>query len=378
MDNSNGYECGGVLTLYYIPLEPLEERYTKQWYFWFQQEFQKHFDTVTIDGESLTDKVEVGAFLDVNSSHYYRFSQFQKIIKLFYERKIKNGDIFFLSDLEFPGHGECLRYLADLQNIKVKIFGFLHAGSYTREDFVSKCEPYAKYFEVGWLKMCDGVFVGSNYHKNALLNRRVRKLADFDDCSEIRNKVVVTGNPWRSNEIRNMVGLTDKTDQIIFPNRFDYEKRPNIFLDLCHIIKREFNIPIVITTSRPFFRSTSKWLEKYAQICEGEGLVQIKPGLSKTEYYKILASSRVMISTTIEENFGYCTLEALTFNTYPLHPNDYAGPELVENDRRFLYNSYDELLDKLPTLLKLRDDVSYMAKKYDSSIDKMVEVIKKT
>ena len=84
-------------TIFYICLEPLEERYTKQWYDLFPQEFRKHgFDVQVIDGKSLINHVSVGTFLDINSTVHYKNSQMMEIAKLFHDKKVKNNDIFFI------------------------------------------------------------------------------------------------------------------------------------------------------------------------------------------------------------------------------------------------------------------------------------------
>ena len=76
-----------------MPIEPLEERYTGEWYKYFPVEFGKDFDVEVIDGDALTDTVEVGTFLDINSTIAYKNSQMIKIAKLFQEKKIENGSV---------------------------------------------------------------------------------------------------------------------------------------------------------------------------------------------------------------------------------------------------------------------------------------------
>ena len=42
--------------IYYIPIEPLDERYTEQWYRWFPQEFKRQNKEFTvIDGTPLLE-----------------------------------------------------------------------------------------------------------------------------------------------------------------------------------------------------------------------------------------------------------------------------------------------------------------------------------
>jgi len=46
-------------TLYYIPIEPLKERYTEEWYKYMPKEFTKEgFNVIGIDGITLSNLVD--------------------------------------------------------------------------------------------------------------------------------------------------------------------------------------------------------------------------------------------------------------------------------------------------------------------------------
>lgn len=365
--------------LYYIPIEPLEERYTGEWYRWMPEAFRlAGFEVHVIDGIPLSDHVETGTFLDVNSTAHYKSVQLQTIGKIFHMGRVKDGDIFFIADLEFWGI-ELIRYLADLQNIQVFIYGFLHAGSYTKEDFMEKCSDYAKYFELGWLKMCDQVFVGSKYHKFAVYHRRIEPYCSKEEKNELLTKIRVTGNPMFKEAYQQVKEAPfDKRRQIIISNRFDWEKRPNLSLDFAYLIKKRYgdSVKIIITTSRPKFKSNKKWLIEYAKELEKDGVVEIYEGLTKNQYHTLLKESMIMISNTIEENFGYCIVEALYFNTYPLVKNDYSHPELVGYDERLLFDDEDEILEKIDTLLTADFPVSYKVNHYFKAMGEIIKSIK--
>jgi glycosyltransferase involved in cell wall biosynthesis len=350
--------------IFYIPIEPLEERYTAQWMRWFPQEFKKAgFEVVVIEGKSLTDKIETGEFLDINATLAYKASQLEKVGELFYKKEIKPNDIFFIADLEFWGI-ESIRYLSVLNKIPVKIYGFLHAGSYDREDFMAPCERFAKHFEEGWLEVCDKIFVGSVYHKNLILEKRY--------CSN-PDKIIVTGNPWNTNEALKMVGKYKKKNQIVHSNLPDWRKRPNIFLNLVPIIKRRYpEAKIVLTTSRKRW-GREDWLWLVAKELESRGMLEIKENLTKKEYYKILAESKVMFSATEQETFGYCIVEAMTFDTNPVVPNRLSCPEIVQFDKRLIYNNYTEGLNLIFERLEKPIKVRHYAEVYNKSIEKIIK-----
>ena len=177
------------MTVFYLPIEPLNERYTEQWYRWFPAEFERQGSgCVVIEGHPLlADEIKVGTFLDINSTLHYKAEQLKKVADLFHRRQVNPRDCFFVADIEFFGI-EAIRYLSVLNNVPVKIVGFAHAGSYTRGDFMEPCLPFARYYETGWGEICDVVCVGSEYHKDVLKKRRF--------TAKGAAKIVVTGNPY--------------------------------------------------------------------------------------------------------------------------------------------------------------------------------------
>jgi len=365
------------MTLWYIPIQPLEERYSEQWYRWLPIGFIKAgFNVNVVDGEPLTTTIEKGAFLDINGAHYYTFSQLQKITKAFYDGKIKPGDIFFFADIEFPGHIEAVRYMAELQNLPVKIYGFLHACSITKEDVVEKLAPWLKYYELAWIKVCDGVFVGSQYFKDRLIEERIKPFVPKEERIEFEEKIHVTGNPWNVKEVQDMVSpRPEKENIVIFPHRWDFDKRPNIFLNLAYYYKQKFpNWRFIVTTSRPRFRSTSKWLENLALKAISDGVIEVKEGLTKKEYYEWMAKAKIMVSTTVYESWGYITTEAITFGTYPLVPNNFSYQSIMKEEN--MYKDYDELFTKLGKLMSEDNFKPYQNDWYlkyaESAIDSMV------
>lgn len=315
--------------LYYIPIEPLEERYTEQWYRWFPEEFKRqHLKFTVIDGETLTNVVETGTFLDVNSTLYYKAEQLKRIAQLFFEKKVKEGDAFFVADIEFWGI-DAIRYLAVLNGINVRITGFCHAGSYTKEDYFEKTAPFAQHYEHAWGAIFDYIFVGTEYHKNQLIT--LRQIPE--------SKIIVTGNPYDIKETTNGVIKQEKQNLVVLTNRPDYEKRPNLTLDAFVTLKTKHpDWRFAVTTSRKQWGSG--WIRDKALFLQKMGMIEIYEGISKNEYLSILSGAKVMTSNSIEENFGYCILEALIFKTVPVLSKGLSHDELVSKD--FLFSSIDE------------------------------------
>lgn len=352
--------------LYVLPLEPMVERYTMQWYRWFKQDCASlDVPCVYIDGEQLDTTVEVGTVLDAAGTNFWKFTQLAKVCRLFKQRKIHDGDKFFSMDMWHPGL-EAIPYMATLYGLDVKIYAFLHAGSYTTEDFAAPMAPWAVWFEKGWYQLCDGVFVGSNYHKEKF--RELRVIGQ-------ESHVYVTGNPIR---LREMPKLSTKAREniIIFSNRWDREKRPYDFVWAMEVLwetRQDFRV--VITTSRPKFRSNTPSLLHVLDTVSFP--YELKVGLTKLQYYEELNKAKVFVSTTIEENFGYCLVEAMAMGVFPVVRRGFSHPEIV-GQMGYLFNHTTQcarLCDAALSHPFKRMGLRARVAKFDDSFRKMIRII---
>jgi len=321
--------------IFRVPLEILPERYTAQWEQWFPSEFERcGFDYNEIPGVPLTSKVETGKVLDASGTMYFKFSQLQRIAELFKKGAIRNNDVFFFDDIQYPGVW-AIKYMAQLYGMRVFVFGYLHASSYTKEDFAEPMTPFLKNVEKSWIFIYDKIFVGTNYHKKSFVARRFphsyKRIA--------RSSIYVSGAPWnvwtaQTLAYKSRKDTNGKLNRLIYPNRFDIEKRPNVFLKLVDFLYNKMkytDMEFLITTSRQNVTSDPRLTNMLARAVKLVPTLKIMTGLSKEQYYSELSKSKLMLSTTIEENFGYCIVEALTLNTPVLVPNDYSHPELLSD-----------------------------------------------
>lgn len=362
--------------LYILHLELLEERYTRQWYEWFKSTLEfRRIPFKFVEGRMLTNSVETGVVLDAEGTNYWKFSQLMEICQLFKSQEINQNDIFFTMDLWHPGL-ESLKYMSHLEHIPIKIYGFLHAGSYTTEDFAEPMGQWARFFERGWADICNGVFVGTDYHKKKFLRMR----GDLGET--LKTPIHVVGNPFNTNEVRrlavnelgNIYTCEMRENIIVFPHRWDREKRPDVFVECMNRlwkIRQDFRV--VITTSRSRFRSNEKQLIEILNSCSFP--YTIKANLTKSQYYGELAKSKVFVSTTVEENFGYCFVEAITLGCTPVVPNSYSHPEILRGDSRFTYSSIDQAIEKISHFLDHPVNISDTAEKFNQSINRMIDIM---
>jgi glycosyltransferase involved in cell wall biosynthesis len=321
--------------LWYLPLEYLDKRYTQL----MDKQLDAAFEEVGIDsvikvvGEDLTKGViQTGAFLDSDGTNFFKFSQLQKICQAFQQGKVKNRDVFFVSDLWFPGL-IAIPYMAMFHNIDISICGIFHAGSWTTTDYVAQLKNWAHYVEMGWFKMVDAIFVGSEFHKSEILRCNV---------SDEPNKIFVTGLPFDTKDIVNEHRIElckHKEDIVVFNSRLDDEKHPEDFDYVADIISmRSPNVQFLKTMTMD---------------------------LSKDEYFDLLAKSKVVFSAADQENFGYGVLEGIALGNAIVVPDRLSYCEMYP--KCFRYDTIDEAVELVWKYLKNPVNMSLIAEQYDKS-----------
>jgi glycosyltransferase involved in cell wall biosynthesis len=330
-----------------VPIEPLTERYSEQWYRLIPKAFSDAgYEVTVVDGHPLLeDTIQVGTFLDMNSTAAYKASQIELIAKMFYDKVIQPGATFFFYDIEFWGL-EQVRLLSQMNNVPVFITGFLHAASYTTGDAFAVASSYQQYTELGWIASLDKVFVGSDYHKRILIERRLRPL----NAMHLADKVHVTLNPVFVDEYPAF--QVQKSRKVLLTNRLDAEKNPEQTLELFRKLKAEFpDWEFVVTTGRKTLRSNSEAVLEAVKSAEADGVVTVRYGLTKDEYHRELAEAAFVVSHSREESYGYCIAEAMVYKAVPLLANAASHPEFVSSS--FLFDDQDDAEDKMYAYMRL-------------------------
>ena len=138
-----------MTTLRILPIEPLENRYTKHWYDYFPDQFRDHcpeYEVIQISGHVLDNKTDEGAFLNFSSTSHFKATQMAQVAKIFAQNLVKDGDVFLVTDAWNPC-AHMIRYMADLAGIKVKMMGFWHAGHYDPHDLLAQRFTNSKWAE---------------------------------------------------------------------------------------------------------------------------------------------------------------------------------------------------------------------------------------
>lgn len=296
-----------------VPIESLEERYSKQWNDNFPSVFKTlDLPVVTIYPEKESSKkneIKRGQFLDYVDTNRFKALQLAEIYEMFDAGEVNDHDVFFFHDLWFPGI-EGLFYVRDASKVKFKITGMIHAGTYDPNDYLTQCgmERWGKMLERSWFKGIDLIFVATNYHKQLLMKTR------FITSPKIR----VTGFPlWDIAAVT--YSNVQKLNQVVFPHRFAPEKQP-----------WEFDALEVMTRDKiPAFK-----------FIKTKDVAQ-----TKQQYYQVLERSKVAVSTALQETWGIAMQEAVLRRCLPLVPNRLSYREMY--DPLFIYKNKQQAASKL-------------------------------
>jgi glycosyltransferase involved in cell wall biosynthesis len=298
------------MRIIFVPQYPTKMRYQEWWWKKLPEEFEKRsFDVITLGETYLKnmkhkDSVDMRLFSPINSAIELESEQIKEYMNL----ELRDDDILFLADISFPGlfsnvlfHKRCK-----------KMFAFCHATSLNRYDYFSS-DVHCK-FPIETMHSClfDTIFIGSEYHKNKLINGG----EDFFEST----------THWQNTKI----------SYLPFPP-----------LSPSKITQKKYNI---ISVSRPTKQKVDMNIEM--EIYRKTGEVINRP-LSESweEYFDNLAMSKVLLITAHEDTFGYQIVDAIMNGCIPLARRSFAYPELLPDE--YLYDDTEELLEKLDKFLKL-------------------------
>jgi hypothetical protein len=347
--------------IYIVPIEPIDTRYTRQWYEHIPASLEaeakktgREIEIVVVDGEQVPPVPTPGAFLDFGATNIYKSSQLGAIAEEFQHGRVKPGDKFLFTDAWNPSVIS-VRYMSELLNIPVKLHGMWHAGSYDPQDFLGRLiggASWVRHAEKAMMHAYDTNWFATNFH----LDMFIRNLwgpftkeafePSFDETKAkwmVNRKVDLTG--WPMDYLKAVLdpySKMKKTNRIAFPHRLAPEKQLNIFTDLA------------------------------ARMPEYEWIVCQEKELSKHEYHTILGESKMVFSANLQETYGISMIEGLICGSMPLVPNRLSYIEMYEEAFKYPdawtrdFASYESNRDDL--IGKIRSIMEYSESDYMKSI----------
>lgn len=325
----------------HLPIEPYPNRYTADWIGDFEGAFkQEGVECRTILGDRLGSEIAVGNVLDACGTNYWKATQIAKLMAMFNSGEVQDGDVVFAADLWFPGL-EAIPYTASLVGLKVPVTGVFHAGTYDTADFTYRAgmAPWGQHLEKAWIDIAETVFMGSQFHVELIRQARGGE----------PGKYVVTGLPLNVSAMRETsgYGFVAKKDMVVFPHRLDPEKQLGVFLELAReVSKRRDGVTFMICSPRVPSKEDLLLVEEADRDMRGGCSIKIRWGLTRKEYFRVLAESKVVFSSALQETFGYAVAEAVALGCHPVVPDRlsyatmypenyrYKGRALVTPDKR--------------------------------------------
>ncbi len=265
---------------------------------WWPEVWHRELLRLGIDHEILLKDHEAtdrdrNCFTNVRESILFELT----VLKELYSR-VREGDVVFFFDLDFPGFSLPMSYLLKLKTHgKVVVGGILHGAYFNCGDIWHNFNR--NNFMKALFDIVDKIFVGSKYFYNKLINN----LSDnINEREMMKRKLVKHFLPY-------------------------YPRNPKI--------SNKENYVFIYGKNKP---KLSKELQKI-------GFKVISGILNPSDYINVLKKAKFLVSLRDCETFGYTIIEAMDYGVIPILPNKFSYPELVYS--KLLYTSVDEIVDKI-------------------------------
>jgi len=394
------------MTLYYLPLEAYEARYTKQWAApktgWLESRWaEADVNYVRVEGDVSSEPrtIKTGVVLDAVGRSTFCFSQIAKVLAMAERGEVKDSDVIYIDDFWTPGL-EALPYALGLMGIRPRMYAFLHAQSVDEFDFTHQFRHWMRHVERGYGEFLDGIFVCCPTLKDLVVMGGIAP----------RSKVHVTGHPFNSDEVMSRMpswyrsqmkdgttlelgdGGVKRKNQVVWSSRFDAEKNPLFFLQVVEKCIKENvsdgDIKFVVCTSSPKLRSNDsralaeldRMLKKYPDHLE------LKENLTKEEYYATLCESKVQMNHAAQDFVAISLLEANVAGCYPVYPYFRSFPETFLHRPGYMaaYLDAQDVCRQLQAVLSTDKDLwsaeaiksrQWIHSRFDSSWLRMLKVM---
>jgi hypothetical protein len=374
------------MKLIYCGLESYESRYTLQLTEWNKRVFDRRgLNVVYVPGETLDDskQIVVGQVLDAHGRSYFSMSQMMNLVQMMQQGRVTNEDVIYFEDMFTPGF-ESLGYIITQvpEQMRPRIFVRCLAQTIDPDDFVHVwgMQKWMSDYE----RMVNEIVSISG---GAVLASNEEMVAHMKVAGWSANIYNISGLAFGKQEVReragnNIVPFDQRKMRVCFASRWDQEKNPDFYLDIIKEWKTLYPDEIFGEVEFAIFtggtlRSNKQEFVNMARELESKGHLKIYENLTKDEYYRLLADSRVLVNTALQDWTSNTVSEADALGCNVLFPAYRSFPEIFANDceRMYVPWSMQDVIYKLSNLLDTPVNVGKISDWTDKTIDRICDII---
>ena len=316
--------------IWWLPIEPLEQRYTAQMDRWVQTALNRTGRAyVPIYGTKEYAEIENGEWLDTIGSARWKYSQLTQLTELCGKGTIQSGDTILCGDVWFCGI-EGIKLISELMGLNIRFAGWHYAGCFDSHDLYAKTlSRWGPKYELSLLEgVFDAVAFGSRFH-SSFVSRHACPTWQSVSC----------GLAWDHDEVSTYQQpmSVEKNKTVVFNHRWSNEKRWYEFCYLARLLAHKSDWSFVYSTNGLVSETVSA-------NCSHSNITIVQHG-SKSAYYDWLSKQGIVWSGADQETFGYSFMEAVALGLRVVAPNRAAYPDHFTkaglNPLKYLYGVDD-------------------------------------
>jgi glycosyltransferase involved in cell wall biosynthesis len=324
--------------LFYLPIEPYQERYTELLMGWTISAFDTFVtrapgrSLVVIEGERRDQSIKTGHVLDAYGRSIWALEQTKRLLLALEQEPATDDDIIYIDDMFHPGY-EALPYLFHQTGTRPRIYTRNHAQSVDAHDFTFPMRSWMRHFELLVCKTVSGVICASRVHKTEM------------EVALWEVPIHVLGLPFNRDAVRAIAGPLkprgNRPRRVMWASRWDLEKQPGLFCSMVEKLAKA--VEFVACTGSHDLRGTDKQAIAHALKLEQQGKLTIIRGATKQAYYQALAQCRAHFLASLQDYVSYCLLDASALDVVSIAPAYKSFPETLAHNHRRLYVPFNAL-----------------------------------
>ncbi len=241
-----------------------------------------------------------------------------------------------------------------------------------------KTDPQFGFINISSALCATKLIFNSKFHLDEFMaktDKLIKNTPDFNSDwvkQEILSKVMVLypGCRFSKSDIK-LEKIDVKTPVIIWNHRWEWDKNPEDFFWALKKVK-EKKIPFKLALLGERYENIPHIFQK-AKLEFADELIQFDYVELKDKYMSLLSKGAIVVSTSLQENFGISVVEAVRAGCVPVLPSRLSYPEIMPEEylKKILYTDKNDLVEKLTNLilnyqdnLSLREKLSLYMRRY--------------